>query len=193
MKAMTRPMKKERKRHDRQRVEARLLHHCNHRGPADAARIDDQAAHGRHRLADEGQRAEEFAPGLDGAVAGAVEQRNDAGRADRIGRRGGAGLAHLAEQALDLGVLAADLDRIVDAFERAERPVDQVGARRVDAAEFADIQNGVIADLGVAKLFFDTGDSPDGPLARDGKNLSSIGGGIHLKSCRVERHLQVLQ
>ena len=59
--------------------------------------------------------------------------------------------------------------------------------------ELADIENGVVGDLGIAKLFLDRGDGPDGPLARDGKNLPSVGGGIHLKSCRIERHCPVLQ
>jgi hypothetical protein len=56
------------------------------------------------------------------------EQCDDAGRADRIGRRGGAGDADLGEQALDRRMLALDRDRIVDAFEGAKRTVDQVGA-----------------------------------------------------------------
>ena len=53
---------------DRQGVETDILHDRHHRAPADAARIQDQAAERRHRLADEGQQAEEFMPGVDGAT-----------------------------------------------------------------------------------------------------------------------------
>ncbi len=192
MKAMTRPMKKEEEADDRKSVEARLLHDRNHGFPADAARVCDETAKGRHSLSDEGEKAHQFVPGLHGAVARAIEQGDEAGRADGVGRRGRAGLAHLAQEALDRGMRSVDWNGIVDAFERAQRPVDQVGARGVDVSS-ADIEDRVVRDFGVAELFFDLGDGPHGQVARDGKHLLSVGGRIHLKTCRIASHHSVLQ
>ena len=146
-------------------------------------RIGGKPAQCRHRLADEGQQAKQFAPRVDGATAGAVEQRDEAGRADRIRRRSRARLAHLAEQALDRRVLAADRDLVVDAFQGAECAVDQIRAGGVDFIKLGHVEYRVVGDLGVAELFLDLSDRPDGPIARDGKNLLSVCGSIHLKSC----------
>ena len=116
-------------------------------------------------------------------MADAIEHRDQAGLVLRVRRGSRAGLAYLGDQPVESGMLAADGDRIIDALERAESPVNHVRARRIDPLELRDIEQRVGGDLGVAELLFDLGNRPYGPVARDEKDLPSLRGGIHLKPC----------
>ena len=116
-------------------------------------------------------------------MADAIEHRDQAGLVLRVRRGGRARLAHLGDQAVEIGMLAANGDRIIDALQRAKSPVDHVRARRIDPLEFRDIEQRVGRDFGVAELFFDLGNRPYGPVARDEKDLPSLRGGLHLEPC----------